>query len=184
MGKTDDPSKLFEKIASIKNAFQTNKQTVDEEDLLATVLKKASEEYASILATEERTKGANLTLENLEAAMDTEYRIRYGVKGTEREKKKRGELSLSAFNGICYNCQREGHLARDCPKRIKTNVLVIKEGANLREPAIIAASTATRRPTAGNSRRTKIKGRIDIKGSQRRVSRQLKVKRVGERNFC
>ena len=119
MGKTDDPIELFEQIASIKNAFQTNKQTVDEEDLLATVLEKAPEEYASILATEKRMKGANLTLENLEAAMDTEYRIRYGVKGTEREKKKRGELSLSAFNGIYYNCQLEGHLARDCPKSIK-----------------------------------------------------------------
>ena len=95
MSKTDDPSELFEQIASIKNAFQTNNtQTVDEEDLLATVSEKAPEEYASILATEERSKGANLTLENLEAAMDTEYRIRYGVKGTEREKKKRGELSL------------------------------------------------------------------------------------------
>ena len=120
MSKTDDPSELFEQIASIKNAFQTNNtQTVDEEDLLATVLEKAPEEYASILATEERSKGANLTLENLEAAMDTEYRICYGVKGTEREKKKRGELSLAAFNGKCYNCQEDGHLARDCPKSTK-----------------------------------------------------------------
>ena len=120
MSKTDDPSELFEQIASIKNAFQTNNtQTVDEEDLLATVLEKAPEEYASILATEERSKGASLTLADLEAAMDTEYRIRYGVKGTEREKKKRGELSLSAFNGKCYNCQEEGHVARDCPKSLK-----------------------------------------------------------------
>ena len=120
MSKTDDPSELFEQISSIKNAFQTNNtQTVDEEDLLATVLEKAPEEYASILATEKRSKGANLTLENLEAAMDTEYRIRYGVKGIEREKKRRGELPLSAFNSKCYNCQEEGHLARDCPKSTK-----------------------------------------------------------------
>ena len=84
MSKTDDPTEVFEQISSIKNAFQTNNnQTVDEEDLLATILEKAPEEYASILATEERFKGANLTLENLQAAMDTEYRIRHGVKGTE-----------------------------------------------------------------------------------------------------
>ena len=63
MSKTDDPSELFEQIASIKYAFQTNStQTVDEEDLLATVLEKTPEDYAIILATEERSKGANLTL--------------------------------------------------------------------------------------------------------------------------
>ena len=31
MGKTDDPSQLFEQIASIKNAFASNTQAVDEE---------------------------------------------------------------------------------------------------------------------------------------------------------
>ena len=49
---------------------------------MVTVLEKASKEYASILATEERAKGVNLTLEDLKAAMDTEYRIHYGVRGT------------------------------------------------------------------------------------------------------
>ena len=41
MGKTDDPSELFEQVASIKNAFKSNHQNVDEEDLIATVLEKA-----------------------------------------------------------------------------------------------------------------------------------------------
>ena len=108
MNKTNDSSKLFVQIASIKNAFQSNKQKVDKEDLLATVLGKARRKYASILATEERGKGIKLALGDLEAAMDTEFRMRYGVRGTERESKKGKELTLSAFNDKCYNCQEEG----------------------------------------------------------------------------
>jgi len=56
-------------MASIKNEFRTNEQTADEEDLMANVLEKDPDEYASIFATEENAKGVNLTLEDLEAAV-------------------------------------------------------------------------------------------------------------------
>ena len=65
-----------------------------------------------------------------------------------------------------------------------TNVLAVKDKANLRELVIIAASTAIRRPTAGNLRRTKIKDHKDIKGSRRGVLWRPKVKGVGQGNFC
>ena len=62
--------------------------------------------------------------------------------------------------------------------------MAVKNKANLRELVIIRVNTAIRRPTAGKLRRTQIKDHKDIKGSRRRVLWRLKVKGVGERNFC
>ena len=113
MKRTAGPSELFELIASINNSFESNRQTVDAEDLIATVLEKAPVDYTGILATEKRTKGSLLTLKHLEAAIDTEYRIRYGVKCIEVKKYR--ELHLTAFDGKCYRHGEEGHKAADCP---------------------------------------------------------------------
>ena len=48
-------------------------QEVDDEELVATMLEKALSDYASILATETKIQGANLMLQDLFEAMDTEY---------------------------------------------------------------------------------------------------------------
>ena len=76
---------------------------------MAKVLEKAPQEYSSILASEELSMGATLMLEDLEATMDTGYRIRHDVKGTEMKKSK--ELTLSSFDGNCYNYRKDGNLA-------------------------------------------------------------------------
>ena len=73
MKEKDDPSVLFKKIVCIKKSFALNGQTVEEEDLIATVMEKSPSYYSSILATETRVKVNLLEIQHLEEAMDVEY---------------------------------------------------------------------------------------------------------------
>eukprot|EP00957_Ditylum_brightwellii_P169633 12911822-Ditylum_brightwellii.AAC.1 len=57
---------------------------MDEKDKIALVFEKAPIEYASILATTEKEKGANLKMDDLEKAMQFQFCIRYG-KTTEQQ---------------------------------------------------------------------------------------------------
>ena len=109
--------------------------------MLATVLEKAPQEYASILATEERRKGTALTLEDLEAAMDMKFRIRYGVRGTKRESKK--------VRNSLYCCLTESFITagkRDILPEIAAN----QEKVNSKAPVTIVGNTDTKRPAVGS----------------------------------
>ena len=112
MGEYDDPSILFEKIATIENEYSDTKSALQEEDKLALVLEKAPDKYASTLAIIQESKGDQLTIDDLERAMTLEYRLR--TKGSKVDGKGK-ELSLSSFNGICYKCKQSGHKANACP---------------------------------------------------------------------
>lgn len=89
MEKNDDPATLFEQISKIQNRFKKDSQgndiTLDKEDLISIVLAAAPEEYQSILTIEQRVKGVNITLDDLESAMVQQYRMR---KNTTANKKK------------------------------------------------------------------------------------------------
>ena len=73
MKKEEDPAQLFEKLSGIKNKYNTATFQIPDDKLIATVLKKAPEEYMSVLTCEQRVKGTNLTLTDLEEAMTQLY---------------------------------------------------------------------------------------------------------------
>jgi hypothetical protein len=69
MKKEDDPALLFEQISAIENKFNTVNYQIPKEDRIATVLEKDPREYGTVLTVEQRSKGNNLTLEDLCDAM-------------------------------------------------------------------------------------------------------------------
>ena len=84
--------------------------------MIATVLEKAPEKYASTLAMIQAANRTNLTLDDLQRAMTLEYRLRtQGAKIDGNGK----ELAPSAFSGKCYKCGEVGHKANTCTKRKK-----------------------------------------------------------------
>jgi hypothetical protein len=69
MKKNDDPAVLFNQITSIKQMYNSSTKKIDEEDLIAVVLTKAPIEYQSLLTAEQRFKGNDLKLDDLEETM-------------------------------------------------------------------------------------------------------------------
>ena len=110
MKPNQDPKVLFDQLASIQNAYNDATRDIDPDDLIAVVLEKAPKEYKSILTTEQRNKGTNLTLENLEEAMHDLYR----AMNSHCQPTNDNEVALVAFRGTCHYCKKPGHMARDC----------------------------------------------------------------------
>eukprot|EP00957_Ditylum_brightwellii_P016180 1217488-Ditylum_brightwellii.AAC.2 len=91
---------------------------MDEEDKIAFVLEKALTEYAGILASTEKEKGNQLTMADLEEAMAIQFCIRYG--DTEEDNSNEKEVTLAAFDGVCYNYSKKGHRSNECPEKNKS----------------------------------------------------------------
>jgi hypothetical protein len=87
-----------------------------EQDCIGVVFATAAEKYKSVLTSEQHTKGADLTMDDLEDSMNQLWR-----QGGGSQKKHTGndggEMMLAAFEGTCYNFQEKGHRAKQCPKK-------------------------------------------------------------------
>jgi hypothetical protein len=119
MKKDDEPSIIFEHLSAIENRFNKPGQQIPDDDLIAAVLTAAPKEYVSILSTaEQRSKGVALRLMDLESAMTQHWRQTTGTLSAAEEG---NEVIFLGFNGICYNCQKPGHRANQCPKKANRN---------------------------------------------------------------
>eukprot|EP00957_Ditylum_brightwellii_P209492 15361986-Ditylum_brightwellii.AAC.1 len=64
---------LMDQIKAIEVKFSNLSKKIDEEDKIALVFEKAPSNYAGILATPEKEKGNNLTLDDLEKQCNSSF---------------------------------------------------------------------------------------------------------------
>gem|GEM_PF-6951265 len=115
LAESDDPSELFEEMYRIKNMYETKTNVVADSVLIPFVLSAAPAKYHAIITSEMRDKEENLTLDDLEDAMNDQWRLTpEGKKGGHEEDDKEGEVALSAFSGTCFKCGKSGHKAFQC----------------------------------------------------------------------
>jgi hypothetical protein len=91
-----DPSTLFEQVSEIKNRYNTPQHTIDEEDLIAVVMRAAPDEYVGVITSESNAKGAKFDMDDLENVMYQQWRQTKGTKQIANEK----EIALTAFDWI------------------------------------------------------------------------------------
>ena len=116
MKKGADPATLFAQLNVIENQYTAQDRTIDEGDLIAVVLDAAPEEYQAVLTAEQRARGDNLKLTDLEIVMNQHWRqMKRNHKGERSDDE--GEIVLAAFGGVCYNCNKKGHAANRCPEK-------------------------------------------------------------------
>ena len=118
--KNKDLAKLFEQLAAIKNRYNTSEKQIDEEELIATILEKAPNKYQSLLTAEQLQLRESVTVEHLRLAMTTHWQSIGKGKRNSRPSTD-GEISLSAFGGVCFKCKEKGHKAHQCPKKYNNN---------------------------------------------------------------
>ena len=120
MKKKESPTTLFEQLSELENEFDTE---LELEDKLAQVMIAAPKEYKGIIVGEQRAKGADLELDDVESAMTQFWRATYGgVENNQPEgddSSDEDEVVLSAVNAnkICWLCGKRGHVAAQCPNK-------------------------------------------------------------------
>ena len=75
----------------------------------------APDQYASALTSESRRQQENLCLDDLEEVMDEQWK----QTNASTNKTESDEIGLTLFGGTCYNCQKTGHKANECPNKEK-----------------------------------------------------------------
>ena len=70
MTKKQNPSTIFEQIASIKNKYMSPGTTIDESELIAVVIKAAPKEYQSLITNEQLRLGTAIRVSDLAKAMN------------------------------------------------------------------------------------------------------------------
>lgn len=110
-----DPSEFFGEVAGIRSRYETATKKLSEDLQMAAVVIQAPAIYDDVITAEQRSKGDAMTMECLEEAMRTLYRVKIESKknpgGTTTK-----EVAL-AFVGKCFKCGEKGHMANKCPKR-------------------------------------------------------------------
>eukprot|EP00957_Ditylum_brightwellii_P208978 15359734-Ditylum_brightwellii.AAC.1 len=116
MKKYEDPVKLFEKIAALQNRYNTASYQIPLDEMIATVLEKAPKEYGTVLTVEQRMKGSNLTMVDLQETMTQLFRTTHRV---EDETEDKNEMGLTMADIKCYRCGKKGHKGYQCNKKAR-----------------------------------------------------------------
>lgn len=115
-----DPCEFFGEMAGIKSRHETATKKLSEDLQMAAVVIQAPDIYDDVITAEQRSKGNAMTMENLEDAMRTLYRVKIEAKkGPVVKTNNDNELNL-AFVGKCYNCGEKGPIASKCPNDKKS----------------------------------------------------------------
>jgi hypothetical protein len=157
MKKEVDPAMLFEQISAIENKFNTVNYRIPKEDRIATVLEKAPREYGTVLTVEQRSKGNNLTLEDLYDAMSQLWRTLYR---DDIEVGDGAEIGLTSTESqlTCYRCKKRGikHFNVLTSKRVVVRTTRTEERSS-RENATDVANKVTDKKIVGKTTETQIK---------------------------
>jgi len=110
----DDPTYLFDEVRRIEARYNTATSKMSDELLLAAVVIQADSMYDDVIASEQRNKGDKLTLDDLEEAMTTLYRVKqHGVDKDDGDEF--GFAGVSDQSVKCHRCGGIGHRIAECP---------------------------------------------------------------------
>jgi hypothetical protein len=115
MKKGGDLVELFNQISGVKVRYERPGSTIDENEFITFVISVAPPTYQGVLTSEQMRQGNSLRLAHLAVVMDMQWRAIGGAKENDDE----GEIALIQFAGMCYNCNRSGHHAFECPQKKK-----------------------------------------------------------------
>ena len=81
MKRKDDPRTLFEQVASIKNWYEIGTKKLPKGQMIATIIKQAPKDYASVLISEQQKRGTTLELSHLRVVMNKYYQTVFAKNG-------------------------------------------------------------------------------------------------------
>ena len=132
MSKKENPDNMFEKLAEIKNWYDTEEKTIDTSLIVTKVMGAAPKEYTTTLKQELKDQGikagdstSTVDVDKLQAAMVEHFRMLYGHEESNEKNGQEYTLTVQGSTSTggkkCFNCNQFGHIAKNCPKKGNSN---------------------------------------------------------------
>jgi hypothetical protein len=117
MNDNEEPDDFFNKLSAVQQTYADS--GLQDEDLITEAMVKVPAQYKSIIAATIQNKGSELTLDDIQEAMNVQYRIEHNRIDDSDEDEENTEKALQASDSSikCYNCGQPGHKAAGCPKK-------------------------------------------------------------------